>query len=368
MSPGNLGRRRAVTVLGAFAGLPLLGSDRRASDPTALYQWQGTSLGSPSRLLLYHPSQAATERVVALCAAEIERLERIFALYRDDSEIARLNRDGLIAAPSHDLLLVLSECVRLSTLSSGAFDVTVQPLWDVYAKHFFGAQAPAAEGPEPRAVAAALALVNWKEIEFGGSQVALGRSGMGLTLNGIAQGYVTDRIIGILRDNGFDRVLSDLGRSEIATLGRHPDGRPWQVGLADPRRPEQFARVLDLLSGSVCTSGGYGTKFEASGKYHHLFNTATGASAGHYIGVSVFAPSAMVADALSTALYVTPPTLAHYTRDAQELQATANDLFEVIGSGAVKIVIHQRFKLADARQAHEALHSRNTTGATVLIP
>jgi NADPH:quinone reductase len=67
-------------------------------------------------------------------------------------------------------------------------------------------------------------------------------------------------------------------------------------------------------------------------------------------------------------LYVTRPTLAHYTRDAQELQAAADDLFEVIGSGAVKIAVNQRFKLAEARQAHEALHSRNTTGATVLIP
>ncbi|MGD0142013.1 MAG: quinone oxidoreductase [Rhizomicrobium sp.] len=67
-------------------------------------------------------------------------------------------------------------------------------------------------------------------------------------------------------------------------------------------------------------------------------------------------------------LYLTRPTLAHYTRDAKELQATADDLFEVVGSGAVKIAVHQRFKLAEARQAHEALHSRDTTGATVLIP
>ena len=67
-------------------------------------------------------------------------------------------------------------------------------------------------------------------------------------------------------------------------------------------------------------------------------------------------------------LYLTRPTLAHYTRNAQELQETAGDLFAVIASGAVKIAVHQRFKLADARQAHEALHSRATTGATVLIP
>jgi FAD:protein FMN transferase len=323
MKPGGLARRRVITILGAFAGLPLLASDRRASDPAMLYQWNGTSLGSPSRLMLYHPDRATTEGVVALCAAEIERLERIFALYRDDSEVACLNRERLIKAPSHDLLLVLSECSRLSELSGGAFDVTVQPLWDLYARHFFGAQAPVAEGPEARAVAAALGLVNWKDVECGGREVSLRRPGMGVTLNGIAQGYVTDRIIGILRDQGFDRVLSDFGRSEIRALGRHPDDRPWRVGLADPRQPERFALVMDLLQGSVCTSGGYGTKFEATGKYHHLFNTATGASAGHYIATSVFAPSAMVADALSTALYVTPPAqgpelLACY-RDARAL-------------------------------------------------
>jgi thiamine biosynthesis lipoprotein len=338
MKPDGLTRRRAMTVLGAFAGVPLLGSDRRQSDPALLYQWNGTSLGSPSRLLLYHPNRAKAERVVALCAAEIERLEQIFALYRDDSEVACLNRDGLITAPSRDLLLVLSECGRLSTLSGGAFDVTVQPLWDLYARHFFGAQAPAPEGPEPRAVAAALALINWNDIEFGNREVSLRRTAMGVTLNGIAQGYVTDRIIGILRDHGFDQVLSDLGRSEIGVLGRHPDDRPWQVGLADPRQPEKFALVMDLLQGSLCTSGGYGTKFEATGKYHHLFNTATGASAGHYIATSVFAPSAMVADALSTALYVTPPVrgrdlLASY-RDATALVTLPDGMIQHLPSAA----------------------------------
>ena len=67
-------------------------------------------------------------------------------------------------------------------------------------------------------------------------------------------------------------------------------------------------------------------------------------------------------------LYLTRPTLMHYTRTARELQETADDLFAVIGSGAVKIAVNQRFALADARAAHEALHSRKTTGATVLIP
>ena len=67
-------------------------------------------------------------------------------------------------------------------------------------------------------------------------------------------------------------------------------------------------------------------------------------------------------------LYLTRPTLFHYTRTSEELQKTADDLFEVIVSGAVKIAVNQRFRLADAAAAHEALHSRATTGATVLLP
>lgn len=305
--PAALSRRRAIVVLGAATGLPLLGADDRAAGSTRLYQWSGSSLGSPSRLLLYHWDRAAAARIVGQCAAEIERLERIFALYRGDSELARLNRDGRLDAPSQELLALLGDCRHLSALSGGAFDVTVQPLWDLYAAHFFAAAAPPSTGPAARDIERALRLVDWRLVEASPRRVALARPGMGVTLNGVAQGYVADRITDILQENGCRRVLADLGRSEMRSLGRHADGRPWRVGLADPRRPETVAATLDLEDRALCTSGGYGTKFEASGRYHHLFDPATGASANRYIAVSVLAPRARIADALSTALYVTPP-------------------------------------------------------------
>ena len=80
------------------------------------------------------------------------------------------------------------------------------------------------------------------------------------------------------------------------------------------------------------------------------------------------APSFEPLTLIKGSFYLTRPTLAHYARDAQELKETADDLFAVIASGAVKVAVNQRFKLADARAAHEALHSRATTGATVLLP
>lgn len=308
-APLRPSRRRIITLLGAVAGLPLLCAGDHAAEAEAApaYRWNGTSLGSPARLLLYHPDRAAAARIVGYCAAEIARLERIFALYRGDSELARLNRDGRLDAPSFDLLTLLSHCQRLSTLSGGAFDVTVQPLWNLYAAHFFAGPSPPAEGPAPRAIDQARWLVDFRSIDVAARRIALARLGMGLTLNGIAQGYVTDRVTEILRDNGCDRTLADLGRSEMRAQGRRADGHPWRIALADPRQPDRFAAEIELRDRALCTSGGYGTMFEATGRHHHLFDPATGGSANHYIGVSVIAASAMVADALSTALYVSPP-------------------------------------------------------------
>jgi thiamine biosynthesis lipoprotein len=304
---GMLSRRRVVTILGAAAGLPLLASGDQPKNTMRLHRWQGTALGSPSYILLHHPERGVAGRAIAQCVAEIERLEKTFSLYRDDSEIARLNRHGRLDAPSQDLLALLFECQRFSELSGGAFDVTVQPLWNVYAAHFFGPQSPSLQGPEPTAIGQALALVGWQGVDITPRHIALARLGMGLTLNGIAQGYLTDRIADILRANGCDRVLADMGRSEILLVGRHQDGRAWRIGLADPLAPRGVAVTLELADRSISTSGGYGTKFEATGRHHHLFDPTTGTTADHYIAISVVAASTMVADALSTALYVTPP-------------------------------------------------------------
>lgn len=306
-SRGTLSRRRVITILGVVAGLPLLPCADEPETPTRLHRWRGTALGSPSYIIVGHPDHRAAEQAIAECVAEIERLEKQFSLYRGDSEIARLNRDGRLEAPSCDLLALLSECQRFYELSGGAFDVTVQPLWEIYAAHFFGSQLPPTNGPEPSAIEQALALIGWQEVDVTPQCITLARQGMGLTLNGIAQGYLTDRIADILRTNGCDRVLADMGRSEIRLVGQRPDGRAWRIGLADPLAPARVAVTLNLADRCISTSGGYGTKFEATGRYHHLFDTRTGTSASHYIAVSVVAASTMVADALSTSLYVTPP-------------------------------------------------------------
>jgi len=299
-----ISRRRAISIFGAAAGVaavPALAASR--AQAAEMYEWQGVALGAPARITLSHPDKAEAERLFALCAAEIERLELEFSLHRGDSALTRLNRDGALVAPSLDMVRLLSDAKQYAALTDGAFDVTVQPLWQLYSDHFSGNPGDLV-GPAEDAVVAARALVDYRELDISPEKIAFTMPGMAATLNGIAQGYVTDRVAELLRANGIESVLVDLG--ETRAVGEHPDARPWAIGLADPFDPGNYGEVVELVDRALATSGGYGTRFSADGRHHHLFHPATGKSANHNASVSVLAAHATTADALSTALFVAP--------------------------------------------------------------
>jgi thiamine biosynthesis lipoprotein len=262
-------------------------------------EWRGRALGGPAHITIRHRDEAVARRVVGYCVGEIERLERTFSLYRSDSEILHLNREGRLDDPSHDFRLLLGEAQRYGSLSGGAFDVTVQPLWRLYSNHF-AARPGSSEGPGRSEIDRTRSLVDYQGIDLDNGRAMLARSGMEITLNGLAQGYITDRIADMLRDTGMTDVLVDMG--EIRALG----GGTWNVGIADPRQPGRIVRELSIDGGAVATSAGMSSKFDATGRFHHLFDPATGNSTDRCLSATAIAPTAMAADALATALAVSP--------------------------------------------------------------
>ena len=292
-------RRRFLRISAAAAGLGLLGRGARASQ-VEVQTWRGTALGAQASIRLHHPDPKVARALIERARAEIERLEQIFSLYRADSALSVLNRQGRIEGPPLDLVRILAEAHRYSDVTGGAFDVTVQPLWRVHAAHFWQGNGTA-EGPDPGAVAAALKRVGHRAVAVDPALIAFEKPGMAITLNGIAQGYITDRIAELLHAAGLDDVLIDLG--ELRALGRHPDGRPWQVGLSDPRRRQRLLRRLALDDAALASSAGAGTPFDSEGRFHHLFDPRLGRSSNRYLGLSVRAPTATQADALSTGLF-----------------------------------------------------------------
>ncbi|HEX6141209.1 MAG TPA: FAD:protein FMN transferase [Geminicoccaceae bacterium] len=297
----RLGRRRFLSLIAAPAAIALPGAG--GARPEAV-RWQGTALGARASLVMGGIDAARGRRLIGHVLAEIDRLERIFSLHRADSALSLLNRQGRLTTPPQELVDVLAEAARIHRLSGGAFDVTIQPLWRLHAGHFARPQAPAT-GPSAAAVAQARERTGFEQVEIGPDEIRFARPGMAITLNGIAQGTVTDRIADLLRGEGLEHVLIDMG--EIAATGHHPSGRAWSIGLGAAGR-------LELRDAAVATTDPRGTTFDAAGRHHHLLDPRTGRSSGHARRVTVVAPRASLADALSTALAVMPPEEAGRVR------------------------------------------------------
>lgn len=294
-------RRRAIAVLAAAAGLPFLLNATRAQ--AQLVRWEGTAMGAPASLALHAEDEAAARIAIDAAVAELSRLEAIFSLYRADSAVSRLNREGALVAAPLELVELLGRAQAYAELTGGAFDPTIQPLWQLYLSHFT-AVAPDPNGPAADDLRRAAALVDWRGVVIADGAVRFARPGMGLSLNGIAQGYITDRITALLRNHGFGRMLVDMG--EPRAVSSRPDGNAWRVGIAHPAAPERVATTVEVVDKAVATSGGYGTVFDAFGNFTHLIEPRSGATAPARYGVTVIAESATAADALSTALAVAP--------------------------------------------------------------
>ena len=263
-----MNRRRFLTLTAAaLAPLP--------AHAETVTTWQGRGLGTALSLHLVGADPLRARKTFVRVEAEIARIETLASLHRD-SALTRLNRDGHLAWPSPDLLGLLALADQVHTATDGAFDPTVQPLWLALA--------------EGRDTARARALIGWHRVRRSVKEIRLD-PGQALTLNGIAQGWAADRIAALLRARGFTDALVDMG--EIAALGEGTEGG-WPARIAGPDgTPLTDTR---LTNRTLATSAPRGTL--VNGKPHIL---GPQGQPPVWQTVSVSAPRAAVADALSTA-------------------------------------------------------------------
>ncbi len=270
-------RRRFLAISAAAIALP------RALQADQIYTWQGTALGARATLRFAHPD---AEAIAARVAAEISRLEDIFSLYRSDSALSQLNRAGILRMAPFELLECLSLVSAVNTASEGRFDPTIQPLWAVYAD-----ASALGELPKESDIDAARALTGWDKVSFDATSITL-RPNMALTLNGIAQGYIADRVADLLQAEGLTNILIDTG--EFRALGSQPNGKAWPVKLA-------AGGAVPLATRALATSAPLGTTFDEASKVGHILDPRSGLpSQTNWREITVTAKSAALADALST--------------------------------------------------------------------
>lgn len=260
-----------------------------------IYQWNGRALGAETSIQLYSDDKIKADNVLKNVAALINQYEKIFSLYDDASETSLLNNDGMLKGASAEFVELTQISKDISLETNGAFDITVQPLWDLYQSHFEHGNEDAIESK----VTDVVAIIGSDKININGNDISFAKKAMAVSFNGIAQGFITDKVTEYLSEQGFKNALVDMG--EYRATGPQHNGEAWRIGLLNPFDAISINDVVEIKSGAVATSGGYGNQFDASGKHHHLFNPKTGLSSALYASVTVTAKDAVTADALSTA-------------------------------------------------------------------
>jgi thiamine biosynthesis lipoprotein len=243
----------------------------------------------------------------------VEELEDRLSVYRDHSEIMRLNRTAAFEAAPVDaeLFALLQQCDRLYQQTAGAFDATTGPLSRVWG--FFERKGRL---PGDGELAEALDLVGWRHVQLDpdAQTMRLLKPGVEVNFNGIGKGYALDRAAELMQEDGVADLLMHGGRSTLVARGNRPpievDGvegdRPgWGVGLRHPIRPQHHIAEFNLVDGAFSTSGSATQGFVHQGqRYGHILDPRTGRPALGMHSVSVVAPTGAEADALSTAFFV----------------------------------------------------------------
>jgi thiamine biosynthesis lipoprotein len=271
-----------LSCLGWFKAKPLL------------YQEKRVSMGTFVEVI--SPEKAATKIVFA----EIQRIDNLLSKYNQNSEIARLNKEGRLAV-SRDTAYLLRKAKEFWLKSGGALDITVGPLLELW-----GFTDKDYRVPEKKEIKKALELVGMEKIVFVESDnvVEFSLPGMQIDLGAIAKGYAIDCAVKKLKENNIKSCLINAG-GNIYCLG-NKFGKPWEIAIQDPREEGDFLDYLRLEDQAVATSGDYEQYFtKKNTRYAHIFNPRTGSPVNSgIISVTVIAPDALTADALSTSIFV----------------------------------------------------------------
>lgn len=272
--------------------------------PPAHTEWvsvSGTAMTTAIDMELWAEDPARAEKAGSAVLALFDRIDRQMSRYREDSELSRVNREaaGGPVEVSDSLFTVLQQSLRISELSRGAFDISfgsVGYLYDFRAKR----------QPSDEEIAAGLERVNYQSVVLDPSAntVRFLHEGVRLDLGGIAKGYAVDRGIDILKSFGIRHARLSAG-GDLRLLG-DKRGKPWIVGIRDPRSETRNALVLPLSDVAVSTSGDYERFFfdDNNQRIHHILSPATGKPVQGVQSVTILGDDAMTTDGLSTAVFV----------------------------------------------------------------
>lgn len=261
-------------------------------------------MGNRFDLGLVSDNVQAAKEGLELAVQEIKRIERLLTTFDEKSQTNQINANAGIVPVEVDqeVFELISRAQKISRLTQGAFDLSYGSL----DKRFWNFDQEMTSLPDPQEMAASVRLIDYESIDLDPMKrtIFLRNKGMCIGFGGIGKGYAADRAKKILKDSGFQHGLVNAS-GDMSAWGMNEKGLPWQVAIVDPDNPSRTVAHFDLKDAAVATSGNY-EKFVWIGgkKYSHTINPKTGYPIHGIKSVSVFAPVAELADALTTPIAV----------------------------------------------------------------
>jgi FAD:protein FMN transferase len=260
-----------------------------------VYRLPFQAMASRCEVVLDAADADRANQLAGAAIAEVLRIEQAYSRYRGDSIVSRIN-----AAAGSDFVECDDETCRLLDFadqlyeeSGGLFDITsgvLRRAWDFKAERV----------PGEAELAACTASIGWRRVERRGRAIRLPQPGMELDFGGFGKEYAADRAAEVLLALGVRHGYVNLA-GDLRLCGPRPDGSAWMVGIQHPREPGAIFASMGMRSGALATSGDYERFFEHGGRrYCHILDPRTGRSVTHWRSVSVVAPQAIVAGAVST--------------------------------------------------------------------
>ncbi len=266
-------------------------------------EWIGDArplMGTEVSVYLWHEDESRGLELVEAVFAEAVRIDELMSTYKDSSRISEVNRnaaEGPIYAGS-ELVGVIERALDISVLTRGAFDITYDSVGQHYDFH-------ERERPDAETIAREKQSIDYRLVEVDRvvSSVRFLQEGVRINLGGIAKGYVVERGVDILRSKGVENAIVTAG-GDSRLLGDRR-GRPFMIGIRDPRKDGEVVIRLPLQEEAISTSGDYERYFDEDGvRYHHIIQPSTGEPAGGVHSATVFGPDAVMTDALATSVFV----------------------------------------------------------------
>jgi len=272
----------------------------RAFAQGSWYSREEAIMGTAIRVELWSSDRAAGEAAIDAVMQEMHRIDRTMSPHKADSELSIINREAAQhAVPlSAEMARLIARAIDFSELSDGAFDITYAGVGQLY-DYRLGIK------PSDEELARARATVGYRHLILDREERTLrfARPGMRIDLGGFAKGHAVDNSVAILKRHGIANATVAAGGDSHVMGDR--GGRPWSIGIRDPRRPGEVVAVLPLEDVSISTSGDYERFFESDGvRCHHLIDPKTGKSPNGVRSVTILADDGLTTEGLSKCVFV----------------------------------------------------------------